>query len=163
MLSGLNPGPPAIACPYCPRHFRSRGGRTKHILARHQADESEHHEPNPSAPPSPIPYSSPHPPSPVPSELSSSHYMPPPADYAPSPLPEYYMPPPSCGGADAAPPNSDDEDDIGYALLRGGMSNPQVPDTLPISRAYHPKLDGESVFFWVHTTDTNIACRTDLR
>src|SRR6266852_7147416 len=57
---------PTIVCPYCPRHFRSRGGRTKHIRAYHQ-DESGPPVPNPSAP-LPIPHPSSQPASPIPSD-----------------------------------------------------------------------------------------------
>jgi hypothetical protein len=80
---------PAIVCLYCPRHFHSRGGRTRHMQAYHQAEFGVH-EPNPSAPPSPIPYSSSHPPSPIP-----SNYMPPPSNYTPPPPSNYTPPPPS--------------------------------------------------------------------
>src|SRR4030088_80147 len=118
----LGSPPPTTVCPYCPRHFRSRGGRTKHILAHHQA-ESGSHEPNPSAPPSPIPYSSSHPSSPILSNYTpphSSNYMPMP----PSPFPDY-LPPPLDGGVEIATLNLDAEDNLDVAP---GMNDPQVPD-----------------------------------
>jgi len=159
---------PAIACPYCLRHFLSRGGRTRHIQARHQA-ESRSHEPNPSAPPSPIPDSSSHPPSPIPSNYTplppsnstpppSNHATPPhsnytspppfnsvipPADYGLSPFFDY-LPPPLHGGIEIAALNLDAEDDLDAAP---GMNHPQVPDAPSITRAYHPKLDGKVDFF----------------
>ena len=43
--------PPTLGCPHCPRHFRSTGGRTKHIRAKHEMDGSLPPDPNPSAPP----------------------------------------------------------------------------------------------------------------
>jgi hypothetical protein len=39
----LGSPPPPFACPHCLRHFHSKGGRTKHIRAKH-ADELEPHE-----------------------------------------------------------------------------------------------------------------------
>lgn len=40
--------PPTIACPYCPRHFRNIGGRTKHMRAHHRAEPPPHYTPPPS-------------------------------------------------------------------------------------------------------------------
>ena len=37
---------PTLACPYCLRHFHSKGGHTKHIWARHPEEGSDAHGPN---------------------------------------------------------------------------------------------------------------------
>jgi hypothetical protein len=165
----------AIGCPFCPRHFHNRSGRTNHIRARHQV-ESELHEPNPSVPPSPILYPSSHPPSPIPSNHMSpsnhtppphlppppSNYSPPPsnysppspfnyvlphADYIPSSVSDHF-PPPSDGGFEITALNLDAEDDLDAAP---GMDSPQVPDASSVTRAYHPKLDGRvDLFLGLH-------------
>jgi hypothetical protein len=55
--------PPTLPCPHCPRHFRSKGGRRKHLQVKHPDHTNG---PNPHAhatnlvalPPSPVPSSS---------------------------------------------------------------------------------------------------------
>jgi hypothetical protein len=44
--------PPSIPCPHCPRHFRSKTGRTRHINAIHHdtVDVSDSHDRNSSPP-----------------------------------------------------------------------------------------------------------------
>ena len=149
----MNPDSPplAIVCPHCPRHFRSKGGRTKHIRVSHQV-ESEPQELNPSVPPSPIPYLSSHPPSPIPSDYTSSppsNFTPPPfnnvlpsADHESSPVSDY-LPPPSHGGAEFPAINPDAEDDLDAAP---GMNDPQIIDASVTTCDYHPELDGKSFF-----------------
>src|ERR1700720_1900804 len=44
---------PPFKCPHCPRHFRSKGGHTKHIQAKQYANESEPLGSSPSSSPSP--------------------------------------------------------------------------------------------------------------
>ena len=73
--------PPTLACPFCPRHFHSKGGRTKHIRIKHHENGPNPHVSNLTVPSSPVP-SSPNssshnvqldqPPSPVPPDPSSS-------------------------------------------------------------------------------------------
>ena len=61
----------------------------------------------------------------------------------PSPFPDY-LPLPLDGGVEIATLNLDAEDNLDVAP---GMNDPQVPDGPSITRAYHPKLDGEVDFF----------------
>lgn len=159
---------PSFACPYCPRHLRSKGGRKIHIQAIHQA-ESRPDDLNLYDPPSPIPYSSPLPPTPTPTLTPTptptptpSNFTPPPFDYTPgspsnytpSPSSNYVLPPaddvlspfsdhssPSLHGVfEFAALNLAPENDLDAAP---GMDDPQVPDILSITRAYHLKLDGK--------------------
>jgi len=63
---------PTFACPSCLRHFKSKGGRTRHIQAKHTT-------PDPTTRPSPIPTSpqpSLHNTSPVPSAFASPPALP---------------------------------------------------------------------------------------
>lgn len=138
----LGSPPPTLSCPYCPRWFYSRGGRTQHIRANHQAVGSEPPEPDPPVAPSPMPHSShlsSQPPSPIPSDYMQpplSGCMPPPSDdFRPSPLdipppsddmrpsPPVDMPPPSCGDLDSASLDlgaEDDDLDLGYVQSEFG-------------------------------------------
>ena len=147
----LGSPPPTLACPYCPRHFRSKGGRLKHIRAKH----SELHEPNPSLRQSPAPSSSrassyesrnERLPSSIPSDPTPPLTPPPPPplqgfnadvdmgvedlhfdqDYIP---PEPY-PSPSEESDENAPP-----------------AEQRIPDPRHVSCAYHPKLNGMSSIF----------------
>jgi hypothetical protein len=149
---------PTISCPYCPRWFHSRGGRTQHIQALHQVDESEPPEFNPPVVPSPLPHllhSSSQPPSPISS--GSVPARPPPSDDIPRPF---------CRDLDSAGLGLDvegDNFDLGYvppdinsvfgdeahedAPLGAGMSDCHVPDAPQVTRIYHRKLDGKSIFF----------------
>src|SRR6267154_484740 len=168
-----------IMCPYCTRHFRNRGGHTKHIRAHHDA---ESHARNPSVSPSAISYLSSRPSSPIPSNymlppsLHPSSLLPPPLPPSPlpsSPLPSSpspsppplplpspsdYLPPPFYGGVEIAALNSDAEDDLDAA---SGMNSPQASDALSIKHYYHPKLNGRVDFFRGYT-NTKITCRADL-
>jgi hypothetical protein len=74
----LGSPPPTIPCHYCPRHFKSSGGRTRHILAKHFG-MPEPHAPDPATDPlhiSSSPQPSFHGANPVPSDFAS----PPPSD-----------------------------------------------------------------------------------
>ena len=137
----LGSPPPTLACPHCPRHFRSTGGRTKHIRAKHQTDVSRHPDPNQSRPPSPTQSLSqppPEPPSPVPSNSPT-------------------QPPPLRRGFNHADLDTEHPySDPGYALPEsysdvvnedpppaGGRAIPIPPS---VTRVYHPKLDGKLIF-----------------
>jgi hypothetical protein len=138
-------------CPYsgCCQHFRKVDGRTKHIQAHHHV-ESGSHEPNPSAPPLPIPNLSSHPSSPIPFNHTSSPSLSSPSPLSPSSLspsplpPSDYLPPPFHGFVDITPLNSDAEEDLDAAP---GINDPQVPDTPSIKRNYHRDLNDNVVFF----------------
>jgi hypothetical protein len=133
--------PPTLACPHCPRHFRSTGGCTKHIRAKHQTDGSGAPEPNPSVPPSPMQSSSESfsgPPSPVPSNSTT-------------------RPPSLCGRFDPASLDAERPySDLGYAppgsysdIANGDpppASSQRIPGPPSVTRIYHPKLDGTSIF-----------------
>ena len=56
------------------------------------------------------------------------------------------------GGTDSTTLGSDAEDD---------QDDPQVPDASSITRTYHFKLNGKSIFFWVGT-NANMTYRADL-
>jgi hypothetical protein len=141
--------PPTLACPYCPRHFHSKGGHTKHIRAKHDANG-----PNLTLPPSPTPSLS----------RSSSHnvqFKQPPSPIPSDPTP---TPPPSYGEVDAAdnfadigldaeypqfdrndiPPDLNVGDEFNEDLLPGDNPMEQhAPNPLQITYIYHPKLDGK--------------------
>jgi hypothetical protein len=160
-------------CPYCIRHFRSKGGRTKHIRARHPEEGSDAHGPNMSVPPSPmqpLPQSHSQPSSPIPSDM-----IPPPSplqslSQSPSqplsPFPPDTVPPHSPRGPYSAGPDTENPfsdlghvpagfySDIGDEMNRepspgGGVSdgNGDVPDPPRITCIYHCKLDGKSKLF----------------
>jgi hypothetical protein len=135
----LGSPPPTLACPYCPRHFRSTGGRTKHIRAKHQMDGSGCPEPNPSRPPSPM----------------QSLLQPPPGPPSPVPFNSPTQLPPLCRGLDHADldtehPYSDPEYALSgfYSDIMNEDPPPASSQDIPLSvtRAYHPKLDGKSIF-----------------
>ena len=167
----LRSPPPTISCSYCPRHFLTRAGRTKHIQAYHNPEPAPH-ESSPSASPPPLPfpspYTSPHPPSPIPSDN-----IPPPLDYIPR-SPSNYSPPsanasspfiddmtPPWHGDDSVP-DSNDESNLGGAFLSGDTGDPQVPYAPSITRAHHPTLDGKLAFL-SRCISTKIKHRADLR
>ncbi|KAF8814309.1 hypothetical protein BYT27DRAFT_7250153 [Phlegmacium glaucopus] len=119
---------PTLPCPHCPRHFRSKGGRTKHIQARHAP---EPHEPNLSLPPSPassssqLSYESPN------EQLQSSIS----SDPAPS------LPPSQRGfNADVDMDVEDLHFDQDHIPPAGEEPNENAP---PVSHVYHPKLNGQ--------------------
>lgn len=157
---------PTLACPYCLRHFRSRGGRTKHIRARHPEEGSNSaHGPNLSVPLSPTQSLHSQPLSPIPSDMI------PPRQFPPQSPPNSFPPdtvPPSHGRPDSAGPDNETSfSDLGHAppgpypnigdemnrepSLGGRVNNQDVPDPSRVTRIYHPKLDGKSRFFLVHT------------
>lgn len=143
---------PTIVCRYCPRHFYTRGGLTKHIQAYHYA-EHESYEPDPSPPPSPTSFLVPL--SPIfadymlpPSPPRTSPPPPSPPNYTPSP---FSVPLPLHEGADSAAPDSDAEEDLGLAELGGDLMDPQVSGAPFVTRTYHPKLNGKSMSFLVCT------------
>jgi hypothetical protein len=158
--------PPTLACPYCPRHFRSKGGRTQHILAKHHTDSEgrEPHGSNPSLPSSPVPSSLPH----------EFYY-----EQTPSPIPfESTTPPPSPEEVNTANPdidvdveqppfdlNSTPPDFYGEDLPHGedATEQPDPPHPPHLMRSYHPKLDGELSAFRSILTLMMIICRENLR
>ena len=159
----LGSPPPAFACPHCPRHFYSKGGRTKHINVKHHRTHTN--GPNPLAynltlPPSPVP-SSPH---------SSSHNIQFERPPSPSPIPSNSTPPPtpSHGEVDAAdnavdnfadigidaeypqfdqdyiPPDLNVGDELNIDLPpRDNPMERHAPNAPHITYIYHPKLNGK--------------------
>jgi hypothetical protein len=137
----LGSPPPTLTCLHCPRHFRSTGGRTKHIRTKHQTDESFPPDSNPSVSPSAQSSSeqSPEPSSPIPSNFESTT-------------------PPIRGGFDpAADWDVEQRDpDLGYAPPGSDSdaenedpppeSSQHIPIDPSITRTYHPKIDGKSIF-----------------
>jgi hypothetical protein len=142
--------PPTLACPHCRRHFHSKGGRTKHIQAKHHANASG---PNPHAsnrdlvvtlPPSPVSSSE--------SSHSSFHNV----QFEGHPSPTLF--PPSHGEADNfadigidAEYRHFDQDYIPPDLTVGDEDLPRrdnhmeqhAPNPPHITHIYHPKLDGK--------------------
>jgi Plavaka transposase len=135
----LGSQPPDFTCPYCPRRFNSRSGRTRHTKTHLQAaDGSEPHVPNTGAslpPPyfhDPSPSPSFHDPSPL---SSSSFHDPLPSFHDPSPVPSQLMPsPPPSDGFNANPGTDID------------IEHPQ-PNASRITRIFHRKLNGMSFIF----------------
>jgi len=156
----LGSPPPTIPCPYCLRHFRSRGGRTKHIRAHH-ANESEPQEPNAFMPSSPITLSSSKSPSPPQSPIPSDSTPQPPSAHTPPPLSGYIpSPQPMSPHLDSIGLNLDARDarsnsgymspNIGDEIhegtpLRDGASDPHAPDSPSVTRTYHPKMNGKLI------------------
>ena len=118
----LGSPPPTLACTYCPRYFKSKSGRTRHIQAKHPANRFESHAPNTVAHSSPIPS------------------LPQPSFHDPSPVPSHFIPslPPSCDEFNADP-NIDT--DIEHPL----------PDTSCITRVFILSLMVcQSIFVHIH-------------
>ena len=160
--------PPTLACPFCPRHFHSKGGRTKHIRAKHRnhADGPNAHwqPPNQTLTPPLAPGV------PSPSHSSSHNIQ---FEQPPSPISSDAIPsspiPPSYGGVDAAnfadigidaefpqfdrdyvPPdlNAGNELPVNEDLPPGLGDNPinqhrDAPHPPHITYIYHPKLNGK--------------------
>ena len=149
--------PPTLACHFCPRHFHSKGGRTKHMQVKHQHKlegnglGANPHASNLNLTLSPSPVLSP--------SHSSSHNVqfkrspsPIPSDDTPSPPPS-----PSGGEVDAAdigigaeypqldqdynPPNFN----VGDEQHAQPQANPGAPHI-----TYHPKLNGKTFFLFIH-------------
>jgi hypothetical protein len=157
-LYTLGSPPPTFACAYCPRYFKSKSGRTRHIQARHPANGSEPH-----APADPIP-SSP--------QLSF---------HDTTPIPSHFTPslPPSHDEFNADHNLDMDLDphiDQGYMLSEHGdevnenpppggnpdARNQHVPNVSRVTRSFHPKLDGMSIVCYIYI-DINFAlCRADM-
>ncbi len=131
---GASSLPPTLPCPYCPRYFHRKGGRTRHIQAKHPANESEPPSPGPSACPapiSPLPQLSFHGSNSIPSDFMSPH---PPSQYGfntdtnmDTHSDRDYTQPEHNGEVDGNVPGSD-------------------PDPSRITCTYHPKLDGMLIF-----------------
>ena len=158
----LGSPPPTLACPYCPQHFKTKIGCTRHIQAKHPADGSEPHAPDTAA-------------QSIPSSLQLSFHD-------SSPIPSHIMPslPPSCDRFNA---NSNLDMDIehphsdqGYILSECGeevnenfpsggnpnVRNQHVPDASRITHAFHPKLDGMSIVCYIYININFALCRADL-
>lgn len=152
--------PPTLACPYCLRHFHSKGGRTKHIQVKHHGDHANGPNPHSSyliLPPSPVPSES--------SSNSSSHsvqFERPPSPIIPSDsTPWSPSPSPSLGEADTADNFADigidaeypqfNQDHIPPDLNTGDELNEDLPprdNPMPVEQhtityIYHPKLNGK--------------------
>ena len=121
---------PTVVCPFFPRHFRTRGRRTKHIRAHHPG---EPYIPNSPVPPPPIPCSSSLPPQPIPSNNPPR-----------SPFPDYLLPA-FLRSVEIAALYSDAEDDLDSVP---DMDDPQVREIFldGFTRLYHSKLDGKVEF-----------------
>lgn len=123
----LGSPPPTLACPFCPRHFKSKSGRTRHIQAIHPANGSA---PGTAASATPPPLQPPpHNSSPAPHTPDTAAHisLPPQPPHDPSPVLSY-------DGFDANP-NMDID-----------IEHPH-PDASRISRVFHPKLNGMPIFF----------------
>lgn len=119
--------PPTLACPHCPRHFYSKGGRTKHVRAMHGADGLV---PQKSGLSSPSVLSSP---------VSPSSQHPPYQDSLREPSP--------------TPPDSEQDEMLRYDFDQESSRGPlagddqHVPDSTRLTiRVSHPILDGASRF-----------------
>lgn len=164
----LGSPPPTLPCSHCPRRFRSKGGRTKHIKVKHPPGAN-------AGGPNLNPQASnlTPPPSPAPSSLhSSSHNIR--FEQPPSPIPSGStpIPPPSRGEADAdigvdaeypqpefdrdcTPPASElnmgDDSEWNDDLPPTGRDDPMQVDAPNAPHIiYHPKLNGEFLFLPIH-------------
>lgn len=160
----------ALGCPYCPRHFYTKSGRTRHIQAKHQAATDAAGHPSPVPTPSPQSFHNSLPPSPDPpsshegfntNSLANLDFIPaPPSHEADPPNLNNIMPSPThshegfrntvdspttnnrfdmdISDSDAAPSPSP-------SLSHEGSNSPT--EKIPrITRAFHRKLDGTSIF-----------------
>jgi hypothetical protein len=130
----LGSPPPTVACPYCPRHFKVKSGRTRHIKAKHSG-VPEPHAPEPATDPLRI-SSSPESPQPPPSFYGTN------STRSVSPVP-----------SDLASPYLDiDNHQFDQGSL-GGDPDVNLPDAPSIRRTYHPKLNGvliSSLIYRIH-------------
>lgn len=145
--------PPTLACPICPRHFYTKGGRRKHLQAKHDAlvNVPNPHAFNPPTVPPPVP-SSPYSP-------QSSHYIK--FEQPPSPIPSDSTssdsPSPSRASGDIyiadnnfaeylqfdredTPPDLNIGDELNEDLPPREQHTPNPPQ---ITYIYHPKLNGK--------------------
>jgi hypothetical protein len=152
--------PPTLPCPHCLRHFRSKGGRTKHIKVKHRT-HTNGPDPELSLPPSSS-HSSSHtvqieqPPSPIPSDAEYPQFD---LDYIPpSPSSSHSLQsshnvqferPPSLIQSDAEFPQFDPDYippdlNIGNEVNEDNpMEQPGAPNPPHITYIYHPKLNGK--------------------
>lgn len=146
----LGSPPSTVACPYCPRHFKTKGGRNRHIQAKHSGMR-EPQAPNPSTDPSRTSSS------PEPSDFAS-----PPSDSDDDLEPNAYL------DIDDHQFNDFDQGSLGGDFDQGSLGGASdsdqgslggdsdqgerhVSDVPHIIRIYHPKLDGMlNFFFHIH-------------
>ena len=149
----LGSPPPTIACPHCPRHFKTKSGRTRHIQAKHSAENAPAHPPHPSSPAATVPTF--HDPSlsPIPSHLRVSPSMPPSfdglnadhdVDIVLPPQPSFHDPSPVLSHfTQSIPPftgfNADDAMDIAPPTM---LSSPQLSyrDPSPVPSHVAPSI-----------------------
>jgi hypothetical protein len=175
-LYTLGSPPPTLLCPHCPRRFKSKSGRTRHI-ATHLVDGPEDSEPlAPDRLSSPIPSLPPsfHNPSTVP-----SHSMPspipslPPSFHDPSPVPSHFIPSPI---PSLVEPSFHDPSPVPSHFIPSSATSfdgfntdtdieHQHTNASRMTRVFHPKLNGMSFFFFYIFFDVNssICTRGDLR
>ena len=124
--------PPTIACPFCPRHLKSKGGRTRHIQAKHSGVLEPHALDLATNP----------------SRTSSS---PQPSFHGMNPVPSNFVSPPPSDLDDLSivEPNAylninHHQFDQGSPGLGGdpNVRGQHVPDAPRLIHVYHPKLDG---------------------
>jgi hypothetical protein len=145
--------PPKLTCPHCPRHLRSKGGRTKHIRAKHDFQGPEPHGPLPP----PLEQSSS-------SESYGGHHEP---SLSPIPSDSMSSPSPSLEGS-----NTDYAHDVDHPIFYWDYTPPgsyfeesnldhvhdqRVPDPPRVTRIYHPKLNGGSLNTMFLYTYSNIS------
>jgi hypothetical protein len=144
----LGSPPPTFACPYCPRHFKAKSGRTRHIQAKHSG------------------VAKPNAPDPDLSHISSS---PQPSFHGTNPVSSNFAsPPPDLDDIFIDEPNAYlDMDDPQFDQGPPGGNPDDVrgqhgPDAPRTTRIYHPKLDGVLSFSLIYI-DINLAIfRADL-
>ena len=145
----IHTSPSTLACPYCPLYFNTKSGCTRHIQAKHPADGSEPHAPNTAACPSPVP-SSPQP---------SFHDM-------SLVLSDFTLPflPPSHDDMDIEHSHSDQDYNLpeGGEEVNGSFPPEGNPDAFQLTHAFHPKLDGTSIFCYIYIEINFVICRADL-
>jgi len=147
----LGSPPPTIACPYCPRYFKTKSGRTRHIQAKHsdRPDTTAAH-PHPSLP---LATASPGPSGFVPSlppydgfdadmDIASPILsLPQPSFHNPSPVPSHFAPsfPPSCDGF-----NADRDMNIASPILSSPQLSFHNPSPVPshFAPSFPPSCDG---------------------
>jgi hypothetical protein len=131
------PSPPKLACPHCPRHLRTKGGRKQHIRAKHYFQGPEPHEPLPSL---------------LRQSSSSESYHEP----TPGPIPSDSTPSPSPSRKGSTEANTDYTLDVDHPMFDLDHTLPgsyveeidpdhvHAPDPPCVTCIYHPKLNGKS-------------------
>lgn len=145
--------PPTLACPFCPRHFKSKSGRTRHIQSIHPDNGSA---PGTLAAASSTPQPPPHNSSPVPDHDHAPDTA---ADTSPTPPP----PQPHPHDSSLSPVLSYDGFDANHSIDSDIDIEHPHPDTSRISRVFHAKLNGMSMFFYLYIDINFSICREDLR